>query len=75
MKARIHPNHHEITVVRTDGSSFVTRSTWGKRGDKMTLDIDPLSHPVWTGGQRRLIDAGGQLSRFNKRFKGFGPKA
>ena len=36
----------------------------------MKLDIDPLSRPVWTGGQRRLIDVG-QLSRFNKRFKDF----
>lgn len=37
----------------------------------MKLNIDPLFHPVWTGGQQRLID-GGQLSRFNKRFKDLG---
>ncbi|MGD9537989.1 MAG: 50S ribosomal protein L31 [Alphaproteobacteria bacterium] len=71
MKKDIHPDYHEITVVRTDGSTYTTRSTYGKPGDTLTLDIDPLSHPVWTGGQRRLVDAGGQLSRFNKRFKGF----
>jgi large subunit ribosomal protein L31 len=37
----------------------------------MTLDIDPVSHPAWTG-VHRLIDSGGQLAKFNKRFEGFG---
>ena len=73
MKKNLHPDYHEIIVTRTDGSTFKTRSTWGKAGDTMTLDIDPLSHPVWTGGQQKLIE-GGQLSRFNKRFKDFGIK-
>ena len=73
MKKDLHPDYHEIKVTRTDGSTFTTRSTWGKKGDNRTLDIDPLSHPVWTGGQQRLIE-GGQLSRFNKRFKDFGIK-
>ena len=68
MKNDIHPDYHEITVVRTDGSTFTTRSTWGKAGDTLTLDVDPLSHPVWTGGTQRLVDRGGQVSRFNKRF-------
>ncbi len=71
MKPGIHPDYHEITVVMTDGTSYKTRSTWGKAGDTLTLDIDPLTHPAWTGGQQRLVDTGGQLSKFNKRFKGF----
>ena len=74
MKNDIHPDYHEITVVRTDGSTFTTRSTWGKAGDTLTLDVDPLSHPVWTGGTQRLVDRGGQVSRFNKRFGDFGPE-
>ena len=53
MKPDIHPDYHEITVVMTDGSSFKTRSTWGKPGDTMTLDVDPKSHPAWTGGRCR----------------------
>ena len=69
MKSGIHPKYHEITVVMTDGTSFKTRTTWGKPGDTMNLDIDPKTHPAWVGGQRKLSDAG-QLSRFNKRFKG-----
>jgi large subunit ribosomal protein L31 len=74
MKEGIHPEYHEITVVMTDGSSYQTRSTYGKPGDTLRLDIDPKSHPAWTGGQQRLVDSGGQLARFNKRFQGFGIK-
>jgi len=74
MKDGIHPDYHEITVVMTDGSTYMTRSTYGKAGDTLRLEIDPKSHPAWTGGQQRLLDTGGQLARFNKRFGGFGPK-
>ena len=74
MKANIHPEYHEITVVMTDGTEFKTRSTWGKAGEKLRLDIDPKSHPAWTG-VHRLVDSGGQLAKFNKRFSGFGIKS
>ena len=74
MKEKIHPDYHEINVVMTDGSAFKTRSTWGKPGDTMRLDIDPKSHPAWTG-VHRLVDSGGQLAKFNKRFKGMGLKS
>jgi large subunit ribosomal protein L31 len=73
MKANTHPDYHEINVVMTDGTKYVTRSTWGKAGDTMTLDIDPKSHPAWTG-VHRLLDSGGQLAKFNKRFAGMGLK-
>lgn len=73
MKADIHPEYHDITVEMTDGSTYVTRSTWGKPGDVLKLDIDSKSHPAWTGGQQRLME-GGQLARFNKRFESFGLK-
>ncbi|HVI90271.1 MAG TPA: 50S ribosomal protein L31 [Dongiaceae bacterium] len=73
MKANTHPDYHEINVVMTDGTKFTTRSTWGKAGDTMTLDIDPKSHPAWTG-VHRLLDTGGQLAKFNKRFAGIGLK-
>ena len=49
MKKDIHPKYHEINVVMTDGSTFKTRSTWGKQGDTLKLDIDSKSHPAWTG--------------------------
>jgi large subunit ribosomal protein L31 len=73
MKQDIHPDYHEIKVVMTDGTEFKTRSTYGKEGDVMRLDIDPKSHPAWTG-VHRLIDSGGQLAKFSKRFGNIGSK-
>lgn len=74
MKKKGHPDYHTINVVRTDGTTFQTRSTWGKEGDTLKLDIDPLSHPAWTG-VHRLSDHGGQLAKFKKRFQDFGLKS
>ena len=65
-----HPDYHQINVVMTDGSKFVTYSTYGKEGDTLTLDIDPKVHPAWTGGNQQLMDRGGRLSRFKKKFEG-----
>jgi large subunit ribosomal protein L31 len=73
MKDQIHPDYHEITVVMTDGTEFKTRSTYGQPGAKLHLDIDPKTHPAWTG-MHRLLDRGGQLAKFNKRFAGISGK-
>jgi len=58
-------------VVMTDGTEFQTRSTAGKPGHKIALDIDPKTHPAWTGGGQHLIDRGGRLSRFKSKFDSF----
>jgi large subunit ribosomal protein L31 len=68
--AEVHPDYHQVKVVMTDGSSFVTYSTYGKEGDEIHLDIDPSTHPAWTGGDQKLMDRGGRLSRFKKKFEG-----
>jgi large subunit ribosomal protein L31 len=73
MKSDIHPDYHEITIVMTDGTTFKTRSCMGKEGDTLRLDIDPKSHPAWTGVQR-VIDTGGQVAKFNKRFASIGTR-
>lgn len=72
MKQDIHPDYHKITVKMTDGTTFETQSTWGKAGDTLNLDIDPTSHPAWTGGPQRLIDTGGRVGRFRKKYEMFG---
>ena len=63
MKKEIHPDYHLITVKMTDGTEVQMKSTWGKEGDTLSLDIDPSSHPAWTGGSSRLMDTGGRVSR------------
>jgi large subunit ribosomal protein L31 len=73
-KATDHPDYHMIKVVMTNGTEYQTRSTYGKEGDTLNLDIDPNTHPAWTGGQQQLLDRGGRLSRFQKKFAGIGAK-
>ncbi len=68
MKTNIHPDYHEITVILTNGEKFETKSTFGKKGDTLNLDIDPFSHPAWTGGNQKLVDTAGQISKFRKRY-------
>ena len=69
MKKDIHPKYHKIKVQLTDGSSFETRSTFGKEGDILKLDIDPISHPAWTGEGSKILDSDGQVAKFNKKFE------
>jgi large subunit ribosomal protein L31 len=69
MKSGTHPDYHMINVEMTDGTKFQTRSTWGKEGDTLHLDIDPKVHPAWTGGTRQ-VQEGGRVAQFNKRFGG-----
>ena len=70
MKADIHPDYHKIKVVFVDGTEFYTHSTYGKEGDTLQLDIDPKTHPAWTGGSQTLLDRAGRVSKFNQRFGG-----
>jgi len=67
-KAGIHPDYHTITIVMTDGTRYETRSTYGKEGDVMTLDVDPKTHPAWVGGVH--MRKTGRLESFNNRFSG-----
>jgi large subunit ribosomal protein L31 len=66
MKANIHPDYHEITIITTDGSSFKTRSTYGKAGDTLQLDVDPKTHPAWVGGVH--MKKTGRVEKFSNRF-------
>jgi large subunit ribosomal protein L31 len=70
MKADTHPDYHMIKVQMTDGTTFETRSTWGSEGDTLVLEVDPTTHPAWTGGSQRLLNEGGRVAQFNKRFGG-----
>ncbi len=66
MKAKIHPDYHTITVKMTDGTTYQTRSTWGKEGDVLQLDVDPKTHPAWVGGAQ--LRKTGQMEKFNNKF-------
>lgn len=70
MKADIHPDYHEINVVLTDGTEYKTHSTYGKAGDTLKLDVDPLTHPAWQGGTGQVIEKG-QLDKFENKYGSF----
>ncbi|WP_412506540.1 50S ribosomal protein L31 [Roseovarius sp. SYSU LYC5161] len=72
MKKDIHPDYHVIDVKMTDGTVVQMRSTYGAEGETISLDIDPTSHPAWTGGGHRLTDAGGRVSKFKNKYAGLG---
>lgn len=67
-KKGIHPDYHTITVQMTDGTTYTTRSTMGKEGDTLQLDVDPKTHPAWVGGV--TLRQTGRLEGFTKRFGG-----
>lgn len=69
MKAGIHPEYHKIFIQMSDGTKYESRSTWGKEGDTLILDVDPKTHPAWVGGVN--LRKTGQMEKFQNRFSGF----
>ncbi len=72
MRKDTHPDYHVIDVKMTNGDVVQMKSTWGSEGDQLALDIDPSVHPAWTGGSTRLMDTGGRVSKFKKKYEGLG---
>ena len=65
MKADIHPDYHVTTVTCGCGNTFQTKST--AAGGTMTVETCSACHPFYTGKQR-ILDTGGRVARFEKRF-------
>jgi len=63
MKDGIHPNYEVVEVRCACGETIQTAST--KKG--MRVDICSKCHPFFTG-KHKLVDTGGRVDRFNKRF-------
>lgn len=70
MKAGIHPNYVETTVVCACGNTFTTRST----KPNLRTDLCSVCHPFYTGEQR-IVDTAGQVERFMKRMQAAGSAA
>ncbi|KEI70722.1 50S ribosomal protein L31 [Endozoicomonas elysicola] len=64
MKQDIHPNYDEITVSCSCGNKIQTRSTLCK---DLSIEVCSKCHPFYTGTQK-VMDTGGRIERFNKRF-------
>ena len=64
MKAGIHPNYVQATVVCACGNTFTTRST----KPHLRTDLCSVCHPFYTGEQR-IVDTAGQVERFMRRME------
>ena len=63
MREGIHPQYEETTITCACGNVIKTRST--KKDIK--VEICSKCHPFYTGKQK-LVDTGGRVDRFKKRF-------
>lgn len=68
MKQGIHPDYQEITATCSCGNQIKTRSTIC---EDIHVDVCSSCHPFYTGKQK-VVDRGGRIDRFNKRFGGRG---
>ncbi|WP_067519701.1 50S ribosomal protein L31 [Endozoicomonas ascidiicola] len=64
MKQDLHPNYEEIEVTCSCGNQIKTRSTLCK---DLSIEVCSQCHPFYTGTQK-VMDTGGRIERFNKRF-------
>ena len=66
MQADIHPKYEEMKATCSCGNVIVTQST---RGGDIHVDVCSSCHPFYTGKQK-VMDTGGRIDKFNKRFSG-----
>ena len=63
MKKDIHPKYGESVVRCACGETFKTGST----KEDLSVEICSKCHPFFTGKQK-LVDSGGRVDRFKKRY-------
>ncbi len=67
MKADIQPTYHQAKVTCNCGNSFVAGSTL----EEIKIEVCSKCHPFYTGSQKLLLEAGGRVDKFNKKFEKF----
>lgn len=64
MREGIHPEYHNDAVVKCAcGNTFTT----GSVKKELKVEICSKCHPFFTGKQK-IVDVGGRVEKFNKRF-------
>lgn len=64
MKENIHPKYQTVKATCSCGNVIEIGSTLDH---DINLDVCSKCHPFYTGKQR-IVDTGGRVERFNKRF-------
>jgi len=70
MKTDIHPNYVDIKATCSCGNVIETKSTLG---NDLSIDVCSQCHPFYSGKQK-VLDTGGRIDRFKKRFGSVGAR-
>ena len=64
MKEGIHPKYAEVSVTCACGNTFMTGST----KKELKVDVCSQCHPFYTGSKRLLVEQGGRVDKFKKKY-------
>jgi large subunit ribosomal protein L31 len=67
MKKGIHPDYKEITVVMSDGTEVITRSTMDTKDGVYRSEVDSKNHPFYTKSNT-FASTAGRVDRFKRRY-------
>ncbi len=67
MKTEVQPTYYQAKVTCNCGNSFVAGSTL----EEIKIEVCSKCHPFYTGSQKLLLEAGGRVDKFNKKFEKF----
>ncbi len=79
MKEEIHPEYQQVIFLDVScGHKILTRSTlvpeetmeWedGSTYPVLRMEVSAASHPFYTGKRQQLVDRGGRIEQFNRRY-------
>ncbi|MDH7480293.1 MAG: 50S ribosomal protein L31 [Syntrophomonadaceae bacterium] len=64
MKPKIHPEYFKTTVTCACGANFETGST----RKNLRVEVCSQCHPFYTGSRLRIVDKGGRVDKFKKKY-------
>lgn len=64
MREDIHPQYYKSSVKCACGTEFVTGST----NEEIRVEVCSKCHPFYTGSQKLLLEAGGRVEKFKKKY-------
>ena len=70
MREATHPEFFEATVTCNCGETFKT----GSIKENIRVEVCSKCHPFYTGSQKLLLEAGGRVEKFNKKFNRANPQ-
>ena len=64
-----HPKQHEVILELSDKSKITIFSSYGKKGEIVKLDQDPINHPAWQKDKRDFVNPENEIvSKFKKKY-------